>query len=122
MGTFKISGLMMKSLFKKPATENYPNEPKEWDERTRGHIEITREECILCGICMKKCPAQALTVIKEERKWEINRMRCVQCGHCVEVCPKKCLHMKDDYFSPEYEVHIDIREIPEKKKEPAAEE
>lgn len=122
MGSFKISKLMMKSLFKRPSTINYPATPRQWEERTRGHIEIINEDCILCGICAKKCPTQAITVLKEERRWEIERMRCVQCAHCVGVCPKKCLIMKNDYITPEYEMRSDVRDIPEKVKEPVSEE
>lgn len=113
MGSFKISKLMLKGLFKKPATQNYPQTPKEWQERTRGHIEIEEASCILCGICMKKCPAQAITVVKSDRTWTINRMRCVQCGCCAEVCPKKCLHMNQVYKEPGTAPKIEAVEIPE---------
>lgn len=121
MGTFKISKLMMKSLFKKPATLMYPVVKREWEEDVRGHVNIEPDLCILCSICAKKCPTQAISVEKENRTWEIDRMRCVQCAHCVEVCPKKCLHMEKQYFDPGYEKATDYHDIPIIEKVPADE-
>ncbi|MDR3074858.1 MAG: 4Fe-4S binding protein [Candidatus Methanoplasma sp.] len=116
MGNFKISGLILRSLFRRPATSGYPAVPKEWGERTRGRIEIDAPECILCGTCARKCPTEALVVSKAEATWEIDRMRCVQCGHCVEICPKKCLRMAKEYTAPGYEGRTDLIEIPVAKK------
>jgi len=108
----KISKLVLRSLFKKPATLMYPVIPREWQERTRGHIGIVEEDCILCGICSKKCPTNCITVDRTKRKWIIERMQCIQCGCCVEVCPKKCLTMEKAYTSPETFKVIDTFEIP----------
>ena len=45
----------------------YPIKPREWQERTRGHIEINEADCILCGICAKRCPTLAINVDKAAR-------------------------------------------------------
>lgn len=91
----------MSSLFKKPATLMYPVIPRKWQERTRGHIEVDMEACILCGICSKKCPTNAIEVSRDEKTWSIERMQCIQCSCCVEVCPKKCLFNKNEYTTPD---------------------
>jgi ech hydrogenase subunit F len=109
----KISKLVLRSLFKKPATLMYPVIPRVWQERTRGHIGIVEEECILCAICSKKCPTNCITVDRAKRKWTIERMQCIQCGCCVEVCPKKCLTMEQAYTSPETFKVIDAFDIPQ---------
>jgi formate hydrogenlyase subunit 6/NADH:ubiquinone oxidoreductase subunit I len=57
--------------------------------------------CILCGICSKKCPTDAIKVSRDDKTWEIQRMNCVQCSCCVEVCPKKCLFNAPGYTSPD---------------------
>ncbi len=91
---------VLKNLFSKPATTAYPFEPKVYPERTRGHVEINIEECILCGMCMRSCPPGAIEVKKPESLWTINRFDCIQCGYCVEKCPKKCLSLVPGYQTP----------------------
>lgn len=119
MATFKIGKVVLKHLFKKPATKVTAEQPiitKEWKEITRGHIEIDKDECILCGMCMRKCPTNAITVDKGESTWAIQRMQCIQCGCCVEVCPKKCLSMAPEYTEPGTEKVVDTVPIPKKEK------
>jgi formate hydrogenlyase subunit 6/NADH:ubiquinone oxidoreductase subunit I len=101
MANLKIGKMVMRSLFKKPATLMYPVIPREYKERTRGHIEVDMEACILCGICSKKCPTDAITVSRDDKTWQIERMSCIQCSCCVEVCPKKCLTNVGIYTTPD---------------------
>lgn len=119
MATFKIGKVVLKSLFRKPATLMYPVVPREWQERTRGQIGIDKDNCIVCGICAKKCPANAITVDRNKRTWRIEKMQCVQCNSCVEACPKACLIMENQYTEPGPEKIVDVVEIPKQEK-PAA--
>lgn len=96
--TFKLE--MLKNLFKKPVTRNYPAEPIDFPDRSRGHIEIEIEKCISCSMCALNCPSGALKVDRVKRTWTINRFDCVQCGYCVQKCPKKCLHLIPGYTTP----------------------
>ena len=95
----KITGMALKNLVSKPVTKLYPVEPQEYTSATRGHIHNDMEKCILCGICMKKCPTSAITVDKEARTWSINPYSCVQCEACIRACPpkSKSLSMLPDY-------------------------
>lgn len=95
------------SLFKKPETIQYPAQTRFVPEGLKGHISIEIEECILCGICQKACPAAAITVEKDKKIWSIDRFRCVQCGSCVRECPKSCLHMETTYAPSATEKSID---------------
>lgn len=106
----------MKSLFRKPATLMYPAVPRVWQERTRGHIEIDESACILCSICAKRCPTNAIVVDRPGRTWTIERMACVQCGACADACPKKCLHMKPEYTPANVVKVFDKHDIPEQPK------
>ena len=112
MASFKMAKTVLKSLFKKPATQMYPAVPREWTERTRGHVGIIEENCILCGICARKCPTNAIVVDRKGKTWTINRMSCIQCESCVEACPKKRLAMAPTYTPPSVEKITDIFEIP----------
>lgn len=98
---FTLAGRVLKNLFQEPATVKYPFEPAEYPERMRGHVEIQIEDCIACGLCMRSCPSQAITVDRTAGTWTIDRFDCVQCGSCVNACPKKCLFMKTGYTAPD---------------------
>lgn len=100
MAAIKLGKMIIRSLFNKPATLMYPVVQRQWQERTRGHIESNIDSCIFCGICQRKCPSAAITVDRPNRTWSIARMQCIQCGCCVEACPKKCLRIDNAYTSP----------------------
>lgn len=121
MATFKIGKLLLRSLFKKPATLMYPVVQRQWQERTRGHVEINETVCILCSICARKCPCGAITVDKATRTWQIQRMQCIQCSACVDNCPKKCLSMKPEYTTPDTKKVVDVFNIPAPEEAPKAE-
>lgn len=40
--------------------------------------------CKSCGLCVKKCPEDAIVITKKAR---INREKCVGCASCTAVCP-----------------------------------
>jgi formate hydrogenlyase subunit 6/NADH:ubiquinone oxidoreductase subunit I len=113
MAGLKIGKMIMRSLGRKPATLMYPVVPREWQDRTRGHIEIDMDTCILCGICGKKCPTDAITVDRDAKTWSIKRMQCIQCSCCVEVCPKNCLVNEATYTTPAVYKIVDTFEKPE---------
>ncbi len=116
MGIMRFGGRLIGNLFSKPATRNYPAEPREYTERTRGHVEFDPSDCILCNICGKKCPTGAIHADKAKREISINRMMCIQCSYCVESCPKSCLSMHGTYVSPDSVKVIDTFEVPERDK------
>ncbi len=93
-------GYALKNLFTKPSTEKYPAQPRQYEERYRGHIENDISKCILCGMCMRSCPSSAITVSKPAYSWKIRPFSCVQCRRCVEVCPVHCLSMHNAYTEP----------------------
>ncbi|MGD9642719.1 MAG: DUF362 domain-containing protein [Elusimicrobiales bacterium] len=46
---------------------------------------IKESDCTGCGICVRKCPAGAIT-LTTGRKAAIDEGRCVRCGICHEAC------------------------------------
>ena len=104
---FGFAKTVLKNLFSAPATISYPAKPREYPERTRGHVEVNIEDCIMCGMCMRSCPPGAIEVKRAENIWSINRFDCVQCGYCVEKCPKKCLSIIPGYQEPGPEKFVD---------------
>jgi NADH-quinone oxidoreductase subunit I len=110
-------------FFRKKVTINYPEQTREFSQVYRGqHVlkrdEQGRERCTACGLCAVACPAEAITMIAEERKqgeehlyreekyasvYEINMLRCIFCGDCEEACPKEAIFLTDRIVVSEYE-------------------
>lgn len=55
-------------------------------------VEIS-QECDLCNVCVKACPAGALIKSENEKKVTLkhNIDFCVKCGLCSEICPRKAV-------------------------------
>jgi electron transfer flavoprotein alpha subunit len=51
-------------------------------------INIISEKCKGCGICIKECPFEALSMENVDGKKVAQAgMACTNCGVCVEKCP-----------------------------------
>nr|WP_320026823.1 NADH-quinone oxidoreductase subunit NuoF [uncultured Acetobacterium sp.] len=49
-------------------------------------FKINEDTCKGCGICAKKCPADAITGEKK-KPYTIDTAKCIKCGACIEACP-----------------------------------
>lgn len=117
MGSFKLGGMTLKSLFGKPETIMYPVQERYQPEGLKGHIAIDVETCILCGMCERTCPTGAIVVDKPGESWNIDRFRCVQCGACWRACPKDSLEMLPTYPKPNTSKTTESFEVHPKKPE-----
>lgn len=50
------------------------------------------ESCVVCGECIKICPAKALSI--KDGKIAINHRLCIKCYCCHEICSKKAIDLK----------------------------
>ena len=48
-------------------------------------IDVNKEKCIGCGICVKDCVARCIKI--EDKKAQVRKERCIKCGHCIALCP-----------------------------------
>ena len=49
-------------------------------------LEIDKNLCIGCGLCVSVCPTGA--IILEYEKATVNKNLCISCYKCTEVCPR----------------------------------
>ncbi len=54
------------------------------------HYVIVSERCKRCGLCLRHCPAGAITGSREE-PYLIHQEKCIHCGQCYEVCKFKAI-------------------------------
>lgn len=97
---FEMLRTVVQNLFSRPATRLYPKEQREPFPSARGHIESVIENCIFCGLCQKRCPADCIVVDRAGKDWNLDPYRCIICGVCVEVCPTKAIVMSTYFREP----------------------
>jgi len=54
-------------------------------DKSNHSIQINKEKCVGCVLCMKACPTKAIRIYSG--KAEIDDELCVDCGECYRVCP-----------------------------------
>ncbi len=49
------------------------------------------DRCVACGVCMKTCPRDAITI--HHGLWsQVDTEKCIGCGKCVKTCPAGVIH------------------------------
>jgi len=64
--------------------------------------EIHLDKCVRCGVCVKKCPVDA--IIKHEDKYIINDNKCVSCGICKNECKFNAIQINKKILNEIFEL------------------
>jgi formate hydrogenlyase subunit 6/NADH:ubiquinone oxidoreductase subunit I len=96
-------GDVLRSLFRRPATEKYPYERSAVPARLRGPLRWNPEKCTGCCLCAKDCPGDALELIvldKAQKRFVLRYHvdRCAFCAQCVQNCRFGCLEMPPEHW------------------------
>ena len=63
----------------------------------KGKVEIDRELCKGCYLCIRACPMKVLEQDTEPNSTgsypskAVHPEKCIACGNCYEVCPDVCI-------------------------------
>ena len=104
----RMLGEVLAHLCAKPNTIKYPFEPAVVEAGLRGKIKFVAEKCIGCKICVKDCPADAITITKiGDKRFEcvFDLDKCIYCAQCVDSCPKKALSVTNEFELAQLDKH-----------------
>ena len=60
----------------------------------KGKIVTDVDACMACGVCVKKCPTDALRLEKDEVV--VDSDKCILCGECDIICPVNAIKLKTE--------------------------
>jgi len=55
---------------------------------------VDTEKCTGCGVCVEKCPVDAISM--EDEKAKINMDECIHCGVCHDECSQEAVRHESD--------------------------
>jgi len=58
--------------------------------------EIDQDSCIGCGICVDRCPTEAIK-LNDQGQAERDESACFGCGVCASFCPEEAISLKEGF-------------------------
>ena len=116
----------LKTAFRKPVTDEYPDPDKRHQVAPRymgfpallWDSDVPEPYCTGCMVCVRACPTQCMSAqmtdnpkfaTEESRRrkiieeFEINLGRCILCGICVDVCNFDAIEMSHEHELSKYQ-------------------
>ncbi len=121
--------ITLQAMTRRSVTARYPDTLPALPPRSRGVIALMEENCTVCMLCARECPAWCIYIDSHtettvpaspggrERshnvldRFAIDFSLCMYCSICIEACPFDAL-----FWSPEFEyAEYDIRDLTHEK-------
>ena len=67
---------------------------------------VDEGKCIACGICVRECPVDAISM--EGEKAKINMDECIHCGTCHSVCPHQAVRHDGEKIPQDVKSNIEM--------------
>ncbi|MFX1499034.1 MAG: ferredoxin family protein, partial [Promethearchaeota archaeon] len=68
---------------------------EEYNLQPYGQINLEREKCIGCKLCIEVCPRNLYTFNEKDKKVDLRfPSRCINCNACIKRCLANCLSLK----------------------------
>lgn len=71
--------------------KNLPKPAENWAHNF--YAVVNNDKCLGCGLCVKKCQMNAVSINEDTRCSSVNLDRCIGCGNCVVFCPFKAMSL-----------------------------
>jgi uncharacterized protein (DUF362 family)/ferredoxin len=68
-----------------------PRSIRSWVTRQMVANPRSNDRCVGCGICVRSCPVEAITLVDKRAHMDWNK--CIRCYCCHEVCPENAVDL-----------------------------
>jgi NADH-quinone oxidoreductase chain I len=116
---FKIIFELIKNLFSKPMTVQFPHESIPIPDGYRGEQLFEIDKCISCGLCSRICPNRAIEMVAAPDEYKdkypkeypkIDLGKCCFCGLCQDICPKGSIVLTKGFFLSTFDPNSVIKD------------
>ncbi len=54
-------------------------------------FRVDKKKCNRCGLCVKACPSEAITLVAKKQPVVLDQTKCIKCGGCFDACRRDAI-------------------------------